>query len=216
MTAPSLPLRLSSRHAEYPVLGVDPGAEGGAVLLDVDGRTVLDWWLWRPRDRKDEARGWALWGHGWADWTEHVSLSELGDEIAEDVDRQLEAGLVSLVVEGLFVPRPRDGLTCWRGQRETEAYLGRVRSTLTLAENTAELMGPLRAAAVEIHRPKASTWRAAVLGLPRNVASDVAERTAIALCRATLRGLEEVEHPHLAEAACMAKWGWVQQVGVGR
>lgn len=177
-----------------PTLGVDPGREGGAVLLANDGRHVLGWWLWRPHVAREDGQGtYGLWDWTSSEWTELPSLHAVASVIAMDAEDLGGHGL-SVVVEGLFVPpyRPPSGV-------------------LALAEATGELLGPLRALSeVAPLRPLASRWRPDVLGLPRNAASEVAERAAVVYARRVLVGLEEVANPHLAESACIARWGWVQ------
>ena len=188
-----------------PVLAIDPGATGAGALLAADGATVLACWSWVERKRK-AGTVYAVEGR-WcrlADSRELDTLHAVGAWMALQA-RTADAEGYVLVVEGLFVPRRR------RGQDEGK-HAGQVRSTLTLAESTGMLMGPLLESSAELHRPSAGTWRPAVLGLASNVSSDIAERVARNLVKATMQGQGRLgENPHVAEALCMARWGWVQQ-----
>lgn len=182
-------------------LGVDPGRTGAACLLGPDGRTVLRWWTWCYRRRKagdvyvvEEGERGGTPPPRREIWT----MGGVGTLIA---GHPAIRGPVLVVLEQLFVPRAASPA-----------------SFLTLAEDTGELKGALRGAG-EVVRALASTWRPAVLGLPRNASSDASEAAAMAACRGGLvRGLEDVVSPHLAEAACLARWGWVQQrqIAAGR
>ena len=64
-------------------------------------------------------------------------------------------------------------------------------------------------------RVVASAWRPLILGLPASVSSDVAEQTAIRVLsgrRPLISGLGELaKNPHVAEAAMIARFGWVKQ-----
>lgn len=177
-----------------PTLGGDPGHEGAATLLAGDGRHVLGWWLWRPHVAREDGQGtYGLWDWQASEWTELPSLHAVASVIAMDAEDLGGHGIV-VAMEGLFVPpyRPPAGV-------------------LSLAEATGELLGPLRGLGEGTPlRPLASTWRPSVLGLPRNAASEVAERAAVVYAQRVLVGLEEAVNPHLAESACIARWGWVQ------
>lgn len=201
--------------AALPVLGVDPGRTGAACLLGADER-VVSWWLWRPSGAEDGPI--RLWTSGGTDWVFEEGMSHIATLMARVVDDLTDMGGAVVVVEGLYVPRPREGMVCRRKAPETEAYLGLVRHVLTLAELTGAILDPLQSVAVgEVLRPKAEQWRREILSIKRGTPSDEAEARAIAACRGGLvRGLEEVADPHLAEAAMIARWGWVQQRAAGR
>lgn len=203
-----------------PVLGVDPGHTGAAVLLAADGRRALLARAWTRRERK----GSDVYEIYRCTESERVvpSLHAVGALIVTDALRALEyvptlhldnPCAYRLAVEGLFA---RPGLE--------------LHGVVSLAEATGELMGPLRGLALETLRPKASTWRPAVLGLPANgpsVDAELAAWRALACGRPPLvEGLDvwlarttithrsvRREHPawpHVVEAACIARWGWTQ------
>lgn len=179
--------------AALPTLGVDPGRTGAACLLAPDGRTVLQWWTWTHRVRKAGDVYVLRWSRDPGHDHTLPSLCAVAGGIAR---RALPTGLhVSLVVEGLFVPQ------------------GRVNGAMTLGECTGELIGPLREISLgPILRPTAGTWRPAVLGIRPNTRAAEAELRAVQAVRAGLvDGLEINGDGHLAEAACIARWGWVQQ-----
>lgn len=203
-----------------PVLGVDPGHEGAAVLLAADGRRALTALSWRRLERK----GGAVYEVSRLAVADDVlpSLHAVGVAIVararevlqyEPAPSSSDPRLYRLAVEGLFA---RPGLE--------------LHGVVSLAEATGELLGALRGLALETLRPKASTWRPAVLGLPANGASvdaELAAWRALAVGRPPLlEGLDvwlarttithrsvRREHPawpHVVEAACIARWGWAQ------
>jgi hypothetical protein len=197
------------------VLGVDPGHEGGAVLLV--GSRVAAALAWRRLSRKsgDVYATTSLDGDEQTEPSLHgVSmriLSELaGARVAARAERHafdLSAPWYHLVVEGLFA---RPGLA--------------LHGVTSLAEATGEVTGPLRSAAISVERPKASEWRAAVLPKRWGTKSEDAERAAMVLCRALHPSLGDFLvgepgpggrpspcWPHVVEAACIARWGQAQQ-----
>jgi len=174
------------------VLGVDPGRTGGAVLLGSDGLSVLGAWKWRKSSER------------------YIVRNALDGALINRVDCMGEVGAVlcceatelqwpsSVVLEKLFVPR---------GGKVSPA------SFVTLAEDTGMLAWALRSLA-PLERPSAGEWRAAVLGTPRNTSSDKAEAAAMFYCERAL-GMARPTSPHVAEAACMARWGWVRKRAAG-
>lgn len=183
-----------------PVLGVDPGRTGGACLLGSDGRRALATWRWAPSgDGYELWAAYAVWqgADDGARWLR--SLAGVGEAIAAGARGQLVEDL-ALCCEGLFVPP------------------GRAHGVLELAEATGELLGPLRALSeAEPLRPRASTWRPAVLSIPPNTPADRAEAVAVHAVRLGLvRGLPELVDRHVAEACCIARWGWVAAQRAGQ
>lgn len=81
-------------------------------------------------------------------------------------------------------------------------------STLVLAESAGRAVEWLRALGVEPHRPKASEWRKAVLGLSPRTEAKAAERAAVLACeRGHLPRLPDgITSGHAAEAVCIAWW----------
>jgi hypothetical protein len=182
-----------------PVLGVDPGNEAGAVvLLDPDGRTVRAAWTWRRLKRR-LGDVWRLDDHLGGTLTCH-DLVEAAETIRRDlalVLAELGAKQVDLVVEGLFV---------------AQGGKLNVQSVLPLAESAGILLGCLAGlAAGAALRPRASEWRPVVLGLGTNTPAAQAEAVAVRMGLAAFDGLGELAQVgHVAEAAWMARWGWVQ------
>ena len=182
------------------ILAIDPGADGGAVLLAADGRTAIDAWAW---DRRVTGGI-----HTWRLWRPEGPPLQISSihEIALQLARAAE-GIGTpwqLCVEGLF------------------AWSEQLNGIIELAEATGELLGPLAARASVVHRPRAVTWRAAVLPKGWGRTSEEAEHAARIVARSTVRGLGRfVEYefdadgrevplwPHVCEAACMARFGWV-------
>lgn len=196
------------------ILGVDPGADGGAVLLDPTGRRAVVAWSWRQRKR----RGAVVYVLEVVEGGASAAAPTPRDTVhgvARTLQRAAKAQPYALSLEGLFVPRPPNGLVCRRGEKRTEAFLGRSRHVITLAETTGQLLGPLASHAEAVWRPTAAVWRTDILGLPRNISSDAAERVAVAAMEGLIPMVADLGElscdPHVAEAAAIARWGWVQQ-----
>jgi hypothetical protein len=127
-----------------PVLGVDPGREGAAVLVapgDAPLRCLGAWW-WRP-----VKGGWLVSDTGDREWGA-ATLHDVAGWIRLDT-RQLARAGHRVVLEGLYV-----------------SSLDRAPSVLALAESAGEVLGPLRGVG-PVLRPTAATWRAKVLRLGR-------------------------------------------------
>ena len=199
-----------------PVLGIDPGkVEGGAVLLAADGKTALAAWHWIERRRK--AGNVYVVREQWGDDLDSCDVSTL-HHIGEGLRRitTSESGAFDLVVEALFVPRlPKSALAGRMSRQEVQTFMGKARSVHALAEAAALVYGPLTPYGAHLVRPLASAWRPLILGLPASVSSDVAEQTAIRVLsgrRPLISGLGELaKNPHVAEAAMIARFGWVKQ-----
>lgn len=182
-------------------LGIDPGAEdGAAVLLEPDGRTVAELWAWHRLTRTYRV-------HIQLPGTLGVSVTEVPSLHAiasRRIGPAVESLPYHLVVEELFV------------------WTGHDCGFDTLAEATGEIYGPLRDGALTFQRVLARKWRAAVLQRGWGRTSAEAERAAWQVCAHGMTGLEGWlqrngdGHPrwaHVLEAACLARWGWVQQQG---
>ena len=179
-----------------PVLGIDPGHEGAAVLL-APNVCFVAWWRRLERKACDV---YLVTGS-----TELASLHQVGDWLLLQCD-ELGIDMYQLVFEGLFA---------WRAQ---------INGLIGLAEGAGELLGPLRDRAIRVERPRAVTWRSEVLPRGWGKTSEEAERAALAVCCATMPGLGPYLQatrddegrlvptwPHVLEAACMARWGLAQQ-----
>ncbi len=168
------------------------------MLLAPDGRTARRAWSWRTLRRKaGPVLRLTAHGPGHATHrdptTEHATHHGIGLQLAD----ALPGPPVVLVLEGLFAPRGG----------------GRAASAMRLAYTTGLLAAPLLPCSRVLLRPRASTWRPAVLGCKPTAASDAAERLAMDALRADpplVSGLAHLaDDPHLAEAACMGRWGWL-------
>lgn len=178
-----------------PHIGIDPGkSSGGVVHLSPDGRRVLGWAAWwrsgkRLRFESDHQRARSV--DRWQDVL--VLLSRW---------RRLDH--FRLTVEGLFIV-PRRGTSS-------------PASVLQLGESAGALLGLfVDGADGEVLRPRAmEEWRPLVLGLSKRTRASQAE--AYAVDRAPLLFEWQGGFPALpkralgavAEAACIARWGWVQ------
>lgn len=175
------------------MLGVDPGHDGAAVLLEGDGAPICAW-SWRKRTRKG--------GTIYALKTEIAVGGLVAEEMVylTSIGAALVAGLRAarlrphLVVEGLFVHR--------KASPNTAIELGRTVGWLTAA---------LLPVCESYHDSAiAGEWRPAVLGCAPNAGSDEAER--LALLRWGTRWTGELaSDPHVAEADAIA---WYRRVGL--
>lgn len=183
------------------VLGVDPGHDGAAVCL-VDGRAKYAW-RWRRYGRKkpptylvehNDPRGAFPTRHG-----SHMGL--VAARIARACDEEASGGphLLHIAVEGLFVGRNPAG-------------------SIAGAETAGKMLGEFEMHVVRpILRPKASTWRPIVLGLPENASSDLSEATAIQalnLKRGIIDGWMDLPKalrtdPHVCEAGAIARYAMI-------
>lgn len=187
-----------------PTIGIDPGRDGGAVVLAPDGRTALAAYRWR----RAKAVGFNVRHVRLGEPTPFVRLSCLST-IGAAIARELGGRECVLAVEGLFVPRPA------KGKKADAKYFGQVARVLTLGEYAGQVFGPVIPHAAVTFRPNAGEWRPAILGIPASSPSKFAEEHAItALTRARpplVVGLGELaKDPHVAEAACIARFGWLK------
>lgn len=173
------------------MLGIDPGHEGAAVLLDPGGRLALASWSWQRMEGRTVRPPYVLQSTV-APECERASLHAVGCDIAWHMH---ELGLApAMCVEGLFVHPELS--------KETAIELGRTVGLLT---------GPLLGVISEqLPSPVARTWRPAVLGIPSNSSSEKAD--AAALRWVVTMGLAEslgalANVPHVAEASGIATWG---------
>lgn len=172
------------------ILGIDPGLEGGAVLVEPGTAplVVRGAWHWRPH------RGaYVLRGVTPQDGVRLASLHDVGVAIARDCADVAPDGW-RVLLEGLFL-------------HDTS----RAARILTLAEAAGEVLGPLRSRGV-IERPNAARWRGKVLRLKGGTDADVAEAYAVRCVPVLARppGLGALaDVGHVAEALCLAYYGAV-------
>lgn len=177
------------------VIGVDPGADGGAVLLDGAGQYVaaVGWHKLEAAKKRGGRVTWEVSGHRTAG-----SLFVVGEMVRHTLLVKPALTGWSLIVEQLFANRKNPN------------------STITLGESAALVYGHLLAPYTDAPwRVLAATWRPRILGLGPSTTADAAE--SIALHYAPLmpwaKGLRAEEHgagfPHVCEAACIARWGWL-------
>lgn len=162
-------------------LGIDPGHDGAAVILDEAGRRCLAVWSWHRLRRKGRDV-YATWSTDEGNTTEK-SLGEIGMWIASGM-----AGHHTLTVEGLY----------GRAIALAEAC-GEVMGPLV-----ASALNDVREGR---YRPRAQVWRKAVLGSApsKAAAKELARRLAPRLIEGIPDDLLEVEH--VVEAACIARYG---------
>ena len=130
-----------------PIVGIDPGRDGGAVILAPDGRHVVAAFRWRH-----SSRGWfnlrTVAANEAGPTTRVRSLGDVGAAIARRLGRD-----VVLCVEGLFVPRLD------KGKKPDAKYLGQVARVVTLGEYAGQVFGPAARHASVTFRPNAGAWR---------------------------------------------------------
>lgn len=194
--------RLRQVPAALPSGGVDPGAEGSAGLLDVDGRTVLAASHWVER-----RRGWRYLAQRPDGDLAELDLPTLHDvgvalnvEWQEALRRAGRAFEWTLAVEGFFVaaPDPRKGK---RGAPPMDV--------VKLAESGAQVWGPLLGCTVgEPFRPTWRTWAAQLFSAATN---EQLARVQRPWCDQVLIGLhpELAEVEHTRDALAIARLGWV-------
>ena len=194
-----------------PIVSVDPGHDGGAVVLEASGRHAVAAVRWRRNPRGYLVRDLAGPSRKVPD------LPSVGRVIS----RAIGPRRFRLIVEGLFVPRPPKTLNA-ADRKAVDRYTGQVRHLLELAEAAALVYAQLVDERVEqFDRATAAVWRPAILGIPPNSPSKFAEEHAV---RAVTKvrpplvdGLAELAtDPHVAEAACLARYGWTLQVSEAR
>lgn len=171
------------------ILAIDPGHEGGAVLLDGRGLPVA-WWSWKPLDRKS-GRVYAI-DRSDAAWDRITvrTLAGVGAELALSLREERQSGL-HLVAEGLFVHPGARG--------------GRAHAAIELGKSVGWLTAPLLESALSYEEPRSAVWRPAVLGPGSNASSDIAEARALALWSRRWTG-PPCPDPHVAEAYCIGWW----------
>lgn len=189
---------MSVSRSSVPCIGVDPGSmNGGALLLEPDAETVIDWLVWQKMARDDGDVYRSKQGNG--DEQTHPSLFWHVHSWAQRLP-----SVYQTVVEGLFVPR-RDGTL-------------KVHEMLTLAESAGEIRAAFcgcTAPAIPILRPRATTWRPMVAGIPACTPRAKAEAQAITKAKAYFKWvggwpgskLTKAERGALAEAAWIARYG---------
>lgn len=178
-TAPPPP-PLARGERALSTLGIDPGRDGGASLLDPDGRLVEVWgWRWLERD----VPVWRLRSRTLE--TEHAHLHGVGEAIAGLCPERL-----ALVVEGLF----GHGVTLERLSWFAALVAGPL----------------LDRAVGEVRRPEASTWRPTVLGIAPSTPAKAASAAALRLVPRLVPGLGRLAtDEHACEATAIARWGHV-------
>jgi hypothetical protein len=173
-----------------PVLGIDPGHDGAAALLDEAGAPV---WAarWRPLKRgtgegQTPYRVYRLDLQPGRDAevvsTEHRTLAGVGRELG----RWVEDGTVHLAAEGLFV-----------------ASMARQDAAIELGKTVGWLTASIREYALSYDEPAARKWRPSVLGCSPAASSNEAERLALWRWRSKWAGAL-AEDAHVAEAECIA------------
>ena len=175
-------------------VGVDPGGSAGAVVrIDTARRAVTlaaEWQVMKAAPTKCRpvpAMRWRVWMEG-GETRERFFPLDAPASFSEAIGLWPTPDVAA--VEAI----------AWYGSGGPD--------TLVLAESAGRAVEWLRALGVEPHRPKASEWRRAVLGLSPRTEAKAAERAAVLACeRGHLPRLPEgITSGHAAEAVCIAWW----------
>lgn len=194
-------------------LSLDGGADGGCTLLDPTGRQGLGGWGWHLRPLKSGDR-YVLSSTTVSFTREEGNLHEIGRIVRLEA-YDLGAKVYHLVVEDQYLPAPT--AEDLETREAVNRYLGRLKRVCTLSAYAALVYGPLLPAAASVSTYMASEWRSVILGSGR-LSSSAAEEKAVELCtRGRPRiadGLGQLaQDPHVAESACLARYGWLLQRG---
>lgn len=196
-------------------LGTDPGSDSGAAVLLEGERRVLAWWTWQLMDRK----GGDVYRVTEVGRLPNVHVVELGRmwEIAARIREQMTGSICAFCLEGLFVARVRRPRKLRPGEKKKRQV--NPQSVIPLAESAGEFIGGLRK--TPDYRPLATEWRPLVLG--RDCPKDGKEAEAYAVKMAGVlfdwpkgKPPTKAERGALAEGACIARCGYIQQTALSR
>lgn len=157
-------------------LGIDPGKNGGAVIVSNDGKLNLEFWCyWKP---DKEAYKVTMTG-------ENVLHKDLG-ELSRYFGKVSRAA-----VEALFVGPARQAII---GTAETAGALISAASDSLLDASQAIL------------RPPASRWRSDLLRLPGGTKAAQADKYAKKVIENMFHDSDAWKSGHAVDAACIALW----------
>jgi len=181
-------------------IGIDPGSEGAAVILD--GHLAIAAAYWKPAARnKKRVRKLVMVYRG----SKPISIitsrfSEIGFHIC---------GLISLL-----------GITDCNLACE-DFYLGRnARTTIELAKGAGLVVSPIEQKLnVQSEWVAASEWRKVVLGLKRNTKRDDVKNASLLMIPSRVRGLADLSKQlgskdHITDAAGIAEWCRIMKEGI--
>lgn len=173
-------------------IGVDPGHQGGAVLLGDAGRPVAAW-AWHPLRRKSGRAYRLVEADG--PTQEAATIAGVGALLDAAVGEITMGDVLHLAVEGLYVHPKIPGM---------------VPTALEIAKTVGWLTAGLLQRTVDLVEVKAAVWRPAVLGCSAFAKSEEAERLALMRWRTMWSG-DLVDNPHCAEAAAIGAWAMAQR-----
>lgn len=127
------------------VVGVDPGVQGGAVVLDPTGRAVLAWAAWHP-----VTHGWRVRVSRVAAPVEHTTL---GDALSDALGVVPAVGALA-ALEDLFIPTRKDGAGVLAPGEIGQLYEAAGRALALLEIRTS----------APVARPSSAAWRARAWG----------------------------------------------------
>lgn len=178
------------------MIGVDPGYQGGAIVLVSSSMGVMAGLNWSIRRRK-AGNIWIVNMIGRDESIEVASLHAVASMMKPEIRLWSRTQMHDIEPRGT---PPR--LCC-------EDLFGRGRTLQRLAESAGELVGCLRSVtAPVVIRCHASTWRSAVLQLPGGSRRERCDTAAMKYAKSEMRLDGALRNcGHAADAACIAAYG---------
>lgn len=195
------------RRSPAPMLGIDPGKDGGAVLLSPEGKDLLWWadWTWLE-GRKTRPDAWRVrCSNTVAGSVEVEHMTEVLRVMARFLDQEINAaflrGAFDLSVEGMFIPPKRK-------RKPGEPHKGpNLQTLIRLFEQAGMCMQAFAPPTNRpIHRPLAAEWRSRCLSMPRGTIGKAADTIANKRARQVWKNFPAPGecNRHLADAAWVA------------
>lgn len=181
-------------------IGIDPGSEGAAVILD--GHLAIAAAYWKPvtRNKKRVRKLEMVYRNSNTNIIIASRFSEIGFHIC---------GLISLL-----------GITDCNLACE-DFYLGRnARTTIELAKGAGLVVSPIEQKLnVQSEWVAAAEWRKVVLGLKRNTKRDDVKNASLLMIPRRVRGLADLakqlgSKDHITDAAGIAEWSRIMKEGI--
>jgi hypothetical protein len=183
------------------VLGLDPGKEGGAVLLSEEHRIVCAW-SWSPVQRQ-KRKVLRLQELVTGRQEIHRSLLGVGSAIAQGA-KEYEP---RVVVEDTYIPRAKRKMSAMQRNR----HHGGVMSAVRLAMNTGELVAAIRHHLGPPTFCMAGVWRQLLFGLSPFTGRVEAKTTTCRLMPQRIPDLKKLKGVpgHVVDATGLAEWGLI-------
>lgn len=181
-------------------IGIDPGSEGAAVILNKQMAVAAAYWKPVTRNKKRVRKLIIIYRGGEPTTTISSRFSEIGFQLC---------GLIALL--GIT----EASLAC------EDFYLGRnARTTIELAKGAGLVVSPLEQKLnVNAEWVAAADWRQVVLGLKRNTKRNDVKNASLLMIPKRVRGLADLAKTlgspdHITDAAGIAEWSRVMKEGI--